>query len=188
MLIEQFIIDLESHLDNIDQSCVFLHPDLVLEDVITDINIVIDTHMPLVTLSRKSPGCTKSLGLRKEFRFQFFIEISSTKNIYKTKMNKILQFTKLTEITYLKDLSRQNYYKHLLIASEGKSSRIWTVINQLLSKNKRIPSSIVSPLKIDEKLITDSKHISNAFAHQFSNVGINISEKIATTNQHYNET
>ena len=44
------------------------------------------------------------------------------------------------------------------------------------------------PLKIDGKLITDSKDISNAFAHHFSNVGINMSEKMATTNQHYNET
>ena len=46
----------------------------------------------------------------------------------------------------------------------------------------------MSPLKIDGKLITDSKDISNAFALHFSNVGIKMSEKIATTNRHYNET
>ena len=62
------------------------------------------------------------------------------------------------------------------------------MINQLLSKNKRSTSSTVPPLKIDGKLITDLKDISNAFAHHFSNVGINMSEKVATTNQHYNET
>ena len=50
---EQFVIDLESHLDNIDQSCVSLRPDLVLKHVITAINIVIDTCIPLVTLSKK---------------------------------------------------------------------------------------------------------------------------------------
>ena len=41
-------------------------------------------------------------------------------------MNKILQFTKLrNKLTHLKDLFRQNYYKHLLIISESKSSKIW---------------------------------------------------------------
>ena len=48
-------------------------------------------------------------------------------------------------------------------------------------------SSTVSPLKIYGKLITDSKDISNAFVHHFSNAGINLSEKIVSTNQHYNE-
>ena len=157
---------------------------------LTAINIVIDTHMPLVTLSRKrsrlykKPWITKGIQISILHRDKLYKKYLQNKNeqnftIYKTYRNKL---------THLKDLSRQNYYKHLLIASEGKSSKIWTVINQLLSKNKRSTSSIVPPLKIDGKLITDSKDISNAFAHHFSNVGINMSEKIATTNQHYNET
>ena len=62
------------------------------------------------------------------------------------------------------------------------------MINQLLKKNKRSTFFTVSTSNIDGKLISDSKDISNAFANHFSNVGINMSEKIATTNQHYNET
>ena len=61
------------------------------------------------------------------------------------------------------------------------------MINQLLNKNKRSTSSTVSPFKIDGKLITDLKHKRNAFAHYFSNVGINMSGRIANKNQHYNE-
>ena len=93
--------DLEFHLDNIDQSCVSLHPNLVLKDVITAINIVIDTYMPLVTLSRKRSNLYKKLWIIKGIQIQFIIEISYTINIYKTKMSKILQFTKLIEINLL---------------------------------------------------------------------------------------
>ena len=74
-------------------------------------------------------------------------------------MNKILQFTKFTEI----NLPKRFIQAKLLqtpIASEDKSSKIWTVINQLVSKNKRSTTSIMSPLKVDGKLITDSKDIS----------------------------
>ena len=38
---EQFVIDLESHLDGIHQICASLHSDLVFKDVITAINIVL---------------------------------------------------------------------------------------------------------------------------------------------------
>ena len=157
-------------MDNIGKSCVSLHPDLELKDVITAINIVIDTHMPLVTSSSKrsrlyeKPWITKRIQILIYHRNKLYKKYLQNKNeqnftIYKTYRNKL---------TRLKDLSRQNYYKHLLIASEDKSSKIWTVINQLLSKNKRSTSFAVFPLKIDGKLITDSKDISNAFAHHFS--------------------
>ena len=173
-------------MNNIDKSCVSLHPDLVLKDVIT----AIDTRMPLVTLSRKKsrlykkPWITEGIQISILHRDKLYKKYLQNKNeqnftIYKTYRNKL---------THLKDLSRQNRYKYLLIASEGKSSKIWIVINQLLNKNKRSTSSIVSPLKIDGKLITDSTDISNAFTHHFSNAGISLSEKIATTNQHYKET
>ena len=177
-------------MDNIDQSCVSLCPDLVSKDVITASNIVIDTHMPLVTLSRKRSRFIKSLGLLKK-GIQILIHRRDKHKKYlqnKNEQNFTIYKTYRNKLTHLKDLSRQNYDKHLLIVSEGKSSKIWSVINQLLGQNKRSISSKVSPLKIDEKLPTDSKDISNAFAHHFSNVGINISKRIATTNLHYNET
>ena len=67
-------------------------------------------------------------------------------------------------------------------------AKIWVVINQLLNENKQSMSSTVTSLKINRKLVTDLEDISNTFVHHFSNVGINMSEKIAKTNQQYNET
>ena len=98
---EKFVIDLESHLDNIDQSCVSLHHDLALKDVITAINIVIDTHMSLVTLSRKTSRLYKKSWITKGIQISIHHRDKLYKNIYKTKLNKILQFTKLTEINLL---------------------------------------------------------------------------------------
>ena len=142
--------------------------------MITAINIVINTHMPLVTLSRKRSSLYKKLWIIKGIH----ISIHHRDKLYKkylqnkTKPSFTIYKTYRNKLTHLKDLSRQNYYKHLLIASEGKSSKIWTVINQLLSKNKRSTSFSVSLLKIDRKLITDSKDIRSAFAQHFSNVSI----------------
>ena len=106
---EQFVIDLESYLDNKDKSCVSLHPDLVLKDVITALNIVIDSHMPLVTLSRKrsrlyiKPWITKGIQVSILHRDKLYKKYLQNKNeqnftIYKTYRNKL---------THLKDLSRQ---------------------------------------------------------------------------------
>ena len=122
-------------------------------------------HRKQAYLCANKPALSDCSILHRDKLYKKYLQNKNEQNftIYKTYRNKL---------THLKDLSRQNYYKHLLIASEGKSSKIWTVINQLLSKNKRSTSSIVPPLKIDGKLITDSKDISNAFAHHFSNVAL----------------
>ena len=83
---KQFVIDLKSYLDNIDKSCVSLHPDLVLKDVITAINIVIDNHMPLVTLSRKrsrlykKPWITKEIQISILYRDKLYKKYLQNKN------------------------------------------------------------------------------------------------------------
>ena len=115
-----------------------LRPDLVLKDVITAINIVIDTEMPLVTLSRKryrlykKPWIAKGIPISIYHRDKLYKKYFQNKNeqnftIYKTHRN---------NLTHRKELSRQNYYKRLLIDSKRKSSKIWTAIDQLLCKNK----------------------------------------------------
>ena len=85
-------------MDNIDQNCVSLRPDLVLKDVITAINIVIDTHMPLVTLSRKrsrqykKPWITEGIQIsihHRDKRNKKYLQNKNKKNftIFKTYRN-----------------------------------------------------------------------------------------------------
>lgn len=190
---EQFVIDLEFHLNqismNTDES---MQLELTLKEVIAAINNVINKHMPLVTLSRKKsrlykkPWISKGIQVSMRHRDALYKKYLNHKNennfvIYKTYRNKL---------THLKELSRQNYFRNLLKNSDGKSSKVWAVINQMLNKKKRNTGSSpgVPPIKVHGHAITNPIDISNAFVEHFTNIGSNMSSKIPNTYTHFNET
>ena len=79
-------------------------------------------------------------------------------------------------------LAKQNHYKFLLDKSKSSVSDTWKVINSLL-KTKKDTKHYPKTFQINNNFESDPKQISDSFVSYFSNVGINLSNKIPDTNK-----
>ena len=84
----------------------------------------------------------------------------------------------------LKRKAKQNYYHELFLQYKHNIKKTWGVIRTLISKNKDKPN-ISNSFKLETYETDDPKIIANGFCEFFTNVGANLSAKIAEPNLQY---
>ena len=114
-------------------------------------------------------------GLKNAIKHKHFLYANSLRhktqdNIkrYKNYKNKLGKIMKKEERKYLND--KIESYKHDLKKS-------WQTINDIIGKNDRL-KRVQTKFRINGKLITDKKEVSNLFNNFFSNVGKTLDDKI----------
>ena len=87
----------------------------------------------------------------------------------------------------LKRIARKNYYSEQIRNFKNDSKKLWSIFNKVIGKTK---NKLDLPSKIKDKnsiIISGSINIANEFCDFFSNIGSNLSSKIAAPNVSYNE-
>ena len=168
-------------------------PNLSLEKYLTQMNSIIDKHLPLKKLSkqdilqREKPWMTK--GLIKSIKVKNVIHGKMRRakdlnrkedlfNKYKTYKNKI---TKLTR------LSKANHFNQFFIDNKANLLKVWqgvkSIINTKPSKNKQN----ITTLKINDKIISDKKNIAETMNKFFTDIPKKIESKIKQSKKDFRQ-
>ena len=68
--------------------------------------------------------------------------------------------------------AKEQFFKNALRESEGNSRLTWRIINELTSR--KIHSSSVREIKLDNTSINDPRELSSAFNDHFSSIGVKL--------------
>lgn len=139
---------------------------------------VLDIHAPLRkrrVRNKPSPWLTPEI--RKLMYHRDYLKKKYVKNgsnalfdAYKLARNKVNAAIKK---------AKQDYVLTEVTNCEGDTRRSWRAINLLLGRKSKI--SGITELRTAESVLTDSKHISNAFNDHFSAVGVKVAETVQST-------
>ena len=84
--------------------------------------------------------------------------------------------------------AEQNYYKMKFNEISTNAKKIWSEINQICSFKKKSSHTSITKLQIDGNEVIEQKDIVNELNKYFSNVGVNLANKLqksANDYQHY---
>jgi len=156
--------------------------DTQFNNLIANIEVVIDKHAPLQTISRKwrrfslKPWLTKGIitsikNKQKLYRTLFLAGNTSEKKFFKIYANKL---------TRVKNLSKKQYYTEYLSKHNSNPKKVWEKINSLLPRNNA--NSTIKNIKVDNKVVDNSFDIAQEFNKYFVEIG----NKLASNVNHQN--
>ena len=152
---------LDLFIDLYDKNC----PLKILED-----NKNIKTSKPWFTNGLRN-ACIKRKRLYKDYIKNRTLDAQVKYKSYRNKLTSILR------------KSEKQYYNQLLIEQKGNVKNIWKILNTIIRKPKNshnYPDAFVDK----GNFITDKNEMVNKFNEYFVNVGIELANNIAPTNQH----
>ena len=145
------------------------------EKFFSNMNNLIDKHMPLRKLSAKErkqkthPWITPAIIAKINRKNKLYKKFIKSK-----KREDQLQFNQIkNEITSLTRKSKKEYYKNYFNTHNKNLKKIWNGIKEIINIKQKSSSS-PSCLKDDDKILTDEKEIANHFNCYFSGIAENI--------------
>ena len=124
------------------------------------------------------PWLTKGL-LRsiknKNILYKRFIRSATVQNntLYKNYKNKL---------NHLIRIAKRMYYEQQLSNSKSNIKLTWKILNRIINENNS-KSKISDIFTCDDVKITDPLQIANKFCHYFTNIGLNLANKIPDTSK-----
>ena len=145
------------------------------EKFFSNMNNLIDKHMPLRKLSAKErkqkthPWITPAIIAKINRKNKLYKKFIKSK-----KREDQLQFNQIkNEITSLTRKSKKEYYKNYFNTHNKNLKKIWNGIKEIINIKQKSSSS-PSCLKDDDKILTDEKEIANHFNCYFSGIAENV--------------
>ena len=87
---------------------------------------------------------------------------------FKNKLNNLLR------------IAKRHYYEDLIEHNKSNCKKTWSILNEVINKNKRRNSRLPSTFVINDNDCSDSPIIADHFCDYFSNIGPNLSKKLPT--------
>ena len=140
---------------------------------------------PLTKLSRTRAKDKKWItkGLRKSCNMKMKLYKKFLK--HPTNENKI-KFKKYRNIlTKLCKKAQENYFYNLLNDTKSSITNLWKIFGPIINPSKKAKNHNINKLKVNDKILTNSKDIAEAFNNYFCNVGTNLANKIPNTTLNY---
>jgi hypothetical protein len=152
------------------------NPDIMWEDWKTIFLAVADTHAPYITRKVRNdyvPWITAEIKNSMYYRDSLKKKAVKTKSkyaheVYKRARNDVNKIIKHTKATYY-----MNAFNHY----ESNLKQMWKKISDLTSKKTK--STNISEIKEDGVMLTDPTEVANSFNTFFSEIGPDLSDKLA---------
>ena len=150
----------------------------VFNKFIVTITLAIKKHAPLVKLTRSQ----RKLKLKPWITFAIFKSIKTKQSLHKTHFincnDSHKQFYKKhsNNLTKIKFLAKQQYFKFKFEESKSNCYRSWRLIKSLISSCKK--PSAPEMLQHNDLNITDPTSMANIYNDYFCNVGKTLAEKV----------
>ena len=183
------IADFQSTLNNLDWSFLyeFRDPDSAYDYFIKIFLQTYEKSFPKYVSSSKSsaaqtPWITKGLlksSKKKQRLYEKFLKKRNVKNENKYKTYKNI-------FNSLKIKAKKAYYSKKLVNSALNIKQQWSVINELMGKNKQKTTNMPQRLIIDDKLETDASKIAENFNNFFVTVGSNLASNLPCSSKDFN--
>ena len=155
----------------------------IFESFHTKLTEIIDNHVPLRKLSKKSMCSIAKIWITKGLR----VSIAKKNKIYKKYLNSKnnYYFSKFkiyrNKLNHLLLRSKKMYYNNYFANSKYNIKETWRGIKQLITL-KQSNYSFPSVLEVGGTKLTASKAIANAFNDYFSSIGSDTASAIPTVN------
>ena len=133
--------------------------------------LCVDKHAPLRTKrirTSKSPWITPQLKKRMHYKDVLKVKAIRSGNACDWLIFKKCRNAVNNEIKQAKE----HFFKNALRENEGNSRTTWRIINELTSR--KIHSSSVKEIKLDNSSISDSQELSSVFNDHFSSIGLKL--------------
>ena len=85
------------------------------------------------------------------------------------------------KLTFVKRITKQNYYAHMIQLNKNNLSKQWQLINQILEKNNKHKASITKLINEKNESLTSNLEICNNLNSYFINIGPKMASKIPET-------
>ena len=133
--------------------------------------LCVDKHVPLRTKhirTSKSPWITPQLKKRMHYKDVLKVKAIRSGNACDWLMFKKCHNAVNNEIKQAKE----QFFKNALRENKGNSRMTWRIINELTSR--KIHSSYVKEIKLDNNSISDPRELSFVFNDHFSSIGLKL--------------
>jgi len=148
------------------------------------LSAVVDAHIPLKTLSKRTLKKTSKPWITKGIRKSIEIKNKLYKRFLNNRSNYYHQKFKIyrNRINHLIKTSKNNYFIKYFNENQSNIKNIWCGIRQLISKKSK-GSCVPSKLVVDGNDITNSRDIADAFNNFFTNIGNRLAQDIPTVDK-----
>ena len=148
----------------------------------------LEKHAPLKKLSKRKEKMKRKPWINKEIiqcirkRDKLYKKFIKTKNPeweakYKTCRNKI---------NHLIRTNKRNYYSSYFENFKSNSKKIWSGIREIINKNNKSSSSQIC-LEVEGKLVTCQKQVADNFNTFYTNVALNLVNKMQKSTKHFSD-
>ena len=141
---------------------------------------VLNNHAPFRPQTRKEskrskkPWITKAILISIKKKHKLFKQVHNKKSSVDWSI-----FTKYrNKLSHIIEHSKRNYFKSQVINSKSNPKKLWKTINDIINLKPRKDKQNITLSDNTGNPITDSNEISNSFNKFFTNIGVNLSNKI----------
>ena len=141
---------------------------------------LVEEHLPVITKNvssqryRREPWLSEGI-MKCIVKCKKYYKLSLMKNATDSNIARYRNYR--NTLNTIKRRSKINYYQKLCIEHKKNTSKLWHIINNVISRiNDK--SCVIERLKINNMLVNDPKKISNHLGEYFSTVGENYANKI----------
>ena len=150
----------------------------------SDLMKVVDDHIPLKQLSRKTitnmakPWITSGIRVALRIKNNLYKRYIKTRSLYYFSKFKLYR----NKLNRLIKISKADYYSNYFTLNKNNMKNVWRGIKQIISiKSKNSKGGIPSQLVEGESILKDSSSIAHAFNSYFANIGKNFSASVKYT-------
>ena len=143
-------------------------------------NFVLNTHAPFRPQTRKEsksnnkPWITKAISISIKNKHKMFKQVHNKKSSTDWKTFKIYR----NKLCHLIEYSKQEYFKSQVANSRSNPKKLWKTVNNIINLKPHKNKQIITLSDDTGTLINNSEKISNSFNTYFTNIGVNLSNKI----------
>ena len=157
--------------------------DICNEDYYNHINRLLNTHFPLVRLSRKrskdKKWITTSLKQcvkQKDLFYKKQLKNAPIENVAKYRKYKNILNSCLKQ-------AEENFYQRIFLEKQKGITNFWKTFGDTLNAKKRKTNYKLQKLVINNKVVTDEKDIVNGLNNYFCSIGQTLSSKFSFDNK-----
>ena len=148
----------------------------------------LDKHAPLKKLSKRKEKMKRKPWINTEILRSIRTRDKYYKKFIKTKCQEweVKYKTCRNKINHLIRSSKRNYYSNYFENFKNNSKKIWSGIREIINKNSKSSSPNIC-LEIEGKLITCQKKVADNFNTFYTNVALNLVNKMQKSTKHFSD-
>ena len=148
----------------------------------------LDEHAPLKKLSKRKEKMKRKPWINTEILRSIRTRDKYYKKFIKTKRQEweVKYKTCRNKINHLIRSSKRNYYSNYFENFKNNSKKIWSGIREIINKNSKSSSSNIC-LETEGKLITCQKQVADNFNTFYTNVALNLVNKMQSSTKHFSD-